>query len=137
MNRWIFSADTKDEVLAKVLRFIDRLPEKIRYEISLKPYKPTRSGAQNRYLWGVVYPSILDSGQLEGWTKDDLHEFFLGEHFGWERLDGFGRPRLRPIRRSSRLNKMEFADYIAFIQQFAAERGIYVPDPDDEFEKAA
>jgi hypothetical protein len=35
---------------------------------------------------------------------------------------------MKPIRRSSRLNKMEFADYVNFIQRKAADMGIYIPD---------
>jgi hypothetical protein len=56
----------------------------------------------------------------------------LGEHFGWETLEGFGRKRMRPIRRSSKLSTMEFQDYVAFIQQKAAELGIVIPDPNEE-----
>ena len=48
---------------------------------------------------------------MGGWTKDDLHEFFLIDHFG-ENLKLFGKKRLKPMRRSSRLNKMEFADFV-------------------------
>ena len=42
------------------------------------------------------------------------------------------RKRMRPIRRSSKLSKTEFAGFIAFIQQRMAEHGIYVPDPEQE-----
>ena len=90
-----------------------------------------RSLAQNAYLWGVCYETLLDHGLREqGWRNTDIHEYFLGEHFGWETLDGFGRKRVRPIRRSSVLNKMEFVDFVAFIQQKAAEMGIFIPDPE-------
>lgn len=102
-----------------------------RYRVSIEDIKPTRSLPQNRYLWGVCYPSILQGGQLEGWTADDLHDYLLGEHFGWEVVEGFGKKRQRPIRRSSRLSKREFIDYVEFIQQRMAEHGIYVPDPNE------
>lgn len=89
-----------------------------------------RSLSQNRYLWGVCYPTILAGGDLEGWTAADLHEYFLGEHFGWDVLEGFGKKRMRPIHRSSTLSKTEFVDYVAFVQQKAAEFGIFIPDPE-------
>lgn len=101
------------------------------------PYRVTikkggsRSIQQNRYLWGVVYPTVIEGAQLEGWRNDDLHEYFLGEHFGWETIEGFGRKRVKPIHRSSTLNKTEFVDYVAFIQERAAGLGIYVPDPEE------
>lgn len=91
--------------------------------------KAKRSNDQNSYLWGGVYPTILESGQLEGWNAEDLHEFFLGEVYGWETVSGFGRKRLRPVRRSSRMNKTEFAHFVAEIQRRMAEIGIYIEDP--------
>jgi hypothetical protein len=100
-----------------------------RYRVTIEEAKPTRSDPQNRYLWGAVYPTILAAGKLDGWSANDLHEYLLGEHFGWELVEGFGRKRQRPVRRSSRLNKQEFSDYVAFIQQRMAEHGIFVPDP--------
>lgn len=104
-----------------------------RYRVTIEEAKPKRSDPQNRYLWGVVYPTILAAGKLDGWSNEDLHTYLLGEHFGWELVKGFGAKRQRPIRRSSKLSKLEFMDYIAFIQQRMAEHGIYVPDPNEPY----
>lgn len=100
-----------------------------RYRVTVEEAKPVRSDPQNRYLWGLVYVTILQAGKLEGWTANDIHEYLLGEHFGWEVVEGFGRKRQRPIRRSSKLNKQEFSDFVAFIQQRMAKHGIFIPDP--------
>lgn len=102
------------------------------YTVTIKSGKG-RTQAQNAYLWGVCYQTILERGgeTLGGWTKDDLHEYFLGEHFGWEHLEGFGRRRVKPAHRSSTLNKMEFVDFVDFIQRKAAEMGIVIPNPDE------
>lgn len=89
-----------------------------------------RSLEQNAYLWGVCYPVILEAGHLDGWRSRDLHEYFLEQHFGTERLEGFGEVRTRALHRSRNLTKTEFADYVAFIQQRAAELGIVIPDPE-------
>jgi hypothetical protein len=109
--------------LAKTLNALDAAKA---WEVTVKEKKRTRSEQQNRYLWGVVYATICE--HLPGWDAEDVHDYFLGEHFGWEVLEGFGKKRIKPIRRSARLNKMEFADYIAFIQRKMAERGVYIPD---------
>lgn len=124
----------RDDALAHLIRAIHDLPKDRLYVVEIAEKKGTRSLAQNAYLWGCVYPTILKEGgeTLGGWSADDLHEYFLGEHFGWEKLEGFGRQRLRPLRRSSRLNKTEFMDYIEFIQRRVAGLGIYVPDPNEE-----
>ena len=115
-------------------RFLLNLPIDKAWKVTVSEHKQRRSEQQSRYLWGVVYPAVLEGGgeSLAGWTADDLHEYFLGEHFGWETLEGMGRKRLRPLRRSSKLTKMEFSDYVAFIQRKAAEFGVYVPDPNEE-----
>jgi hypothetical protein len=112
---------------------IDRLTKSLRtldadkaWEVSVKEKKRKRSEQQNRYLWGVVYAEIMR--HLPGWDSEDVHDYFLGEHFGWEVIEGFGKKRMKPIRRSSALNKMEFADYVNFIQRKCADMGIYIPD---------
>lgn len=111
-----------------------RLSEGQKVSVEVKEAKATRSLEQNSYLWGVVYPTVLEAlgDSLEGWTADDLHEYFLGECFGWQKLSGFDRTRVKPLQRSSKLNKTEFVDYVMFIQRFMAEKGVYIPDPNEE-----
>jgi len=122
----------RSDILGKILRFAHQLGTDKRWRVTIEPYKKTRSTSQNAYLWGVVYPAILAAGQLDGWTAEDVHEFFLIDHFGSEVIEGFGRKRHKPLRRSSSLSTVEFMEYVAHIQQFCAERGIYVPDPNEE-----
>jgi hypothetical protein len=117
---------------ARAAAFITSLPLDRAWRVVVESYKPRRSDQQNRFLWGVCYPAVLGAGgeALAGWTAEDLHEYFLGEHFGWETLEGFGRRRVRPIRRSSKLTTTEFSDFVATIQRKCAELGVYVPDPE-------
>jgi hypothetical protein len=119
--------------LARIVAFLSALSKNKAWRVEICEHKRTRSNDQNAYLWSAVYPSILK--HLPGWSADDLHEYFLGEHFGWETLEGLGRKRLKPIRRSSRLSTTEFSDYVGFIQRTMAEKGIYVPDPGELIEQ--
>jgi len=95
--------------------------------------KSRRSNDQNALLW-ALYDDILKQGgeTLGGWTSADLHEYLLGEHFGWQVHEAFGAKRQKPMRRSSRLTKTEFSDYIAFIVQRMAEHGIVLQLPGDQ-----
>jgi hypothetical protein len=129
----------RDQVICRIVDALEDLPADQGFRVEVHKHKSTRSLAQNAYLWGVVYPAILEAGGnlLAGWRDTDLHDYCLGEHFGWEVVDGFGKKRQRPVRRSSKLSKLEFMDYIAFIQQRMAEHGIYVPDPNEYREEAA
>lgn len=104
------------------------LPSDKAWKVEVKRYSKRRSDLQNRYLWGVVYPAFMRV--LDGWDLDDVHDFLLGEWSGWERIEGLGRARLKPIKRSSQLTTAEFSEYTAFCQRKGAEHGIYVPDPE-------
>lgn len=124
----------RDRAIERVAGFLARLPQEKAWRVSVQEQKRTRTQQQNRYLWGVAYPAILTGGgeALAGWDAEDLHEYFLGEHFGWETLEGFGRKRVKPLRRSAKLTTQEFSDHVAFIQRKAAEFGVYVPDPEGD-----
>ena len=117
----------RGNIRANLSSFVDRLPESKSWRIEIGEYHKTRSSEQNRYLWGVCYATLRDA---TGQDVNDWHEYMLGECFGWEEYEMFGRKKLRPARRSSRLSTAEFADFVAFIQQRAAENGIYIPDPE-------
>lgn len=123
----------RDDALARLVRLIHTLRQDRAYRIELKELRHTRTLQQNAYLWGVCYPTILiEAGEaLAGWEADDLHEYFLGEWSGWETLEGFGRKRMRPIKRSSKLNVSEFTEYVDFIHRKAAAMGIYIPSPEE------
>jgi len=99
-----------------------------KWKVTVERYAKRRSDQQNRYLWGIAYKTLQDA---TGQPAEDWHEYMLGECFGWEVTELFGRKRSRPIRRSSTLTTLEFMDYVAFIQQRAAENGLYIPDPND------
>ena len=95
--------------------------------------KSRRTNDQNALLWSL-YEDILRMGgeSLRGFTKDDLHEFFLIDFFGSETKELFGRKKLKPLKRSSRLTKMEFSDYVEHIVWFAAERSIVLQLPGEQ-----
>lgn len=118
---------------ARAVTVLQALPTDRAWSVKIEEYRPQRSGQANRYLWGVVYETILKGGgeALAGWEAADLHEYFLGEFYGWETLEGMGRKRVKPIKRSAKLSKQEFAEYVGFIQQKAAGMGIYVPDAEE------
>lgn len=118
---------------ANLLAFIERLPTQVKWRVTIKRYAKPRSNEQNRYLWGVPYKILADA---TGQPAEDWHEYMLGECFGWEEAEMFGRKKLRPMRRSSKLTTTEFSEFVAFIQQRAAEHGLYIPDPNEEQEAA-
>ncbi|HEX7041285.1 MAG TPA: hypothetical protein VF202_14305 [Trueperaceae bacterium] len=121
--------------LSRIVGLLSALVKEMPLKVTIAEYRRTRSLEQNAYLWGCVYPTILQ--HLPGWDAEDLHEYFLGEWSGWEVLEGFGRKRMRPIRRSSKLKTTEFMDFVAFIQRRMAEHGVYIPDPNEDMRNVA
>jgi hypothetical protein len=128
----IFPKGTTPEQLATAAaRMVQGLDPSRAWCIEVLEWKRPRTDQQNRFLWGVCYPAILEGGgeTLAGWTRDDIHEYMVGEWGGWETLEGFGRKRMRPIKRSSKLNKQEFSDYLLFLETRCADMGIVIPEP--------
>jgi hypothetical protein len=127
---------TGREAVADRLRafLLAALPGKeLRVEVC--EHRKRRSDDQNRALWGLAYKILHDA---TGNDPEDLHEFFLGEHFGWEVIDVMGQKRRVPIRRSSKLSRVEFAEFFDFIQRRSAETvGVFIPDPDPNWREAA
>lgn len=118
----------KGAPLTRVVAVMSALVQEQALEIAIKKAKRKRTESQNAKLW-AIYSEILRVGgeSLAGWTKDDLHEHFLEEHFGTEIKELFGKKRRCPLSRSSKLSTKEFADFVEFIFRYMAERGVYIP----------
>jgi hypothetical protein len=134
MRRVIAKGTPPDQIANAISNMVSRLDPAQSWQITVEAFKPKRSDQQNAFLWGVVYPSVLEGGgeALRGWTTNDLHEYFLIEAWGSEVIEGFGRKRHKPLRRSSKLTKQEFSDYLAIIEAKCAELGIHIPEPNYE-----
>jgi hypothetical protein len=92
--------------------------------------KSRRTNDQNALLWALYSDALKQGGEaLGGWTTDDVHEYMLGEYWGWDKCTAFGRTRLKPKRRSSRLAKSEFSDFVEFVVRKFAEHGIVLELP--------
>lgn len=126
------ASPSRSEVFARVWRLFAKLPADKAYRVEVVEHKPKRSLSQNALLW-ALYDQIIERGgeAMQGWSREDLHTFFLMNHFGSETREIFGRKRLVPLRRSSGLNKQDFSDYVESIVRFMAERGVVLDMPED------
>lgn len=122
----------RESAINRISRFLAQLPAGRPWRVTVEPHKLTRTLPQNAYLW-AIYGKILSVGgeAMGGWTKDDLHDFFLIHCFGSEVKELFGKKRHVPLRRSSSLNKQEFTDFVESIMRFMAEQGVYIPSPEE------
>lgn len=125
-------------VRALVARLLSYEPGKP-LAVSFRRLAKERSLDQNAALWGVAYPPLMEAMGLEGdREKNELHEFWCGEYFGWGERNYFGRRKLYPIRTTTRnehgerdlISTLDMMAFYNFIQRRAAENGVEVPDPD-------
>jgi hypothetical protein len=135
MNKlFFFTGKSKRSEIARIAGYLDRLSEEIAVKVEVTEMYSQRSLDQNAYLWGVVYPLVLQV--LPGWESEDVHEFFLEEHFGKKTLEGVTGTYTRPLKRSSKLSKKEFKEHWQFIQRYMAQRGVSIPDPSERRDAA-
>lgn len=130
--------------VAGIGKFLLSLTPSKNWEVVVRERRGTRSIQQLRYLNGVAYKVI---GDAIGYERDDVSEYLCGTFFGWKDKRVPKKPSCPsgietvPVRTTttdesghrSVLSKLEFADYVAFVQRFAASKGIYVPDPDPDY----
>jgi len=121
---------------AALAAFLDRLPMKQRWKVTVALFKHTRSNAQNNALWGVAYPAIRVA---TGNDLHDLHDLFCGEYYGWVETVVLSKRRMKP-RRTTTTNELgkrdvistaDFSDFYLAVQMKAAEFGIDVPAPNE------
>jgi len=95
--------------------------------------KSRRTNDQNALLW-ALYTDARDKGGelLAGWDTETIHDYMLGEYFGWVTTEALGRKRQTPVKRSSRLTKLEFSDFIEFVVRRFAEHGIVLELPGEQ-----
>lgn len=100
--------------------------------ITIEPRKAARSSQQNRAYWGLVVEAISDH---TGYSPEDVHEI-LKAKFLPKRLavaDGNGEIVGEYVigGTTTKLNKLEFGEYMDAIKRWAAEElDIVIPDPD-------
>jgi hypothetical protein len=119
----------------KLMAFLSVLDVTKEVQVTIGPVKKERSNQQNKALWGCAYEHIR---KATGNDKDELHEMFCGEYFGWEINEVLGQRKKRPKRTTTTgydgkrdvISTIELKDFYAFVQQRAAEYSVYVPDPD-------
>lgn len=119
--------------------YLDWLPVDGSMEVEFRPYKKPRRPKQNASLWGVAYPPLMEKMGLRGeQEKEELHEYFCGEYFGWKEYYIMNKKKVKPVRTTTRnengerdlVSTIVMADFYSFVQQQGADNGIYVPDPD-------
>ena len=97
-------------------------------EVIIRDKRQKRSVDQNSWIWGVAYPLIAETLGYDKHEIEMLHYALLGECYGTEYDQRFGRelPRVG----SSKLTTKQFSEYMEWLIRWAAtEHGITIPLP--------
>lgn len=107
--------------------------------VTVTEEKLTRSQKQNRYYFGVV----LDMASLScGQSVDDIHDAMCAKFLPDERkrvdfvntLTGEVESVQIDPRRSSKLNRMEFYDFVELVREWVRDfLGVETPAPDPDY----
>lgn len=126
----------RDRIIESLLVFLRRLAPDVAFRVTIEREAKERTNPQNRYLFGVCYKALADA---TGHSRDDWHEYFCGEFFGWlERKKPGGRVEHVPRRTTTKdedgevsvLEVPEFSDFIEAVRAKAAEYCVFIPDAD-------
>jgi hypothetical protein len=130
----------------RIATFLAGLPVGRSWEVVVRPFKRSRTSQQNRYERGVACQLLSDA---TGYEVEEVHEYLCGTFWGWKQVKSPKTPsnpqgvKDVPIRTTTKnsegkrdvLSKTEFAEFIAFVQRFGAKHNVYIPDPEEYFEK--
>ena len=126
------------EVANNAEEYFWELPLNGTFKVTYEEVESTRKLNQNAALWAVAYPPIMESMGLRGEEgRNEIHEYFCGEYWDWVETQIFNKKKAKPRRTTTKneegkrevISKSAMYDFYSFIQQRAAENGIYVPDP--------
>lgn len=132
-NFILLSGDDREPSLRLCMEGLSGLPKDKMWCVFVKDNKPTRTELQNSLIWAIYTDIIRMGGEaMQGYTKEELHEFFLGLHFGTEVRPVFGKYREVPKQRSRKLSRKEFGEFVDHIIIFMAEQGVVINNPNEQ-----
>lgn len=147
MPQFVLPRGDRKRALLLAVSVLENLDEDAAWRVTIEPAKATRTLSQNAYLFGVCYKMISEA---TGYELDEVHEYCLGQHFGWrikrvpkKPSNPQGKESI-PLRttttneagKRSMLNTRQFSDYVDDVQRFAAKTlSIVIPDPDPSLRK--
>jgi hypothetical protein len=142
MPEFILPTHTRKRSLELAQTVMESLDELVAWRVTIEPVTHPRTTRQNRYLNGTPYKLITER---TGYERNELHEYFLGEFYGWKTKRVPRKPSCPtglesiPIRTTTTneagkrnvLSGEDFWKYVEYLQRFGAEKlGIIIPDPD-------
>lgn len=104
------------------------------YMLNITKQRRGRTLNQNDWLWGAVYPILLDGLLDAGWeftSVEQVHEFFK-KLMAHEQVVNFDTGEIVEIPKSTAtMDTQQFATYIEKLREYAQEfLNVTIPEPD-------
>lgn len=137
MATYVLNTDSnRPNVAANACKAIMHADPTKRWRVTIEAVKKDRTGKQNRGLFGVIYPPLMEFMGLQGEVeKEALHHHFCCEFFGVrENQIGVRVPKRTTTRdehgKRDVVDWQTFTSFVGYVQRQAAEYGVVLPDPD-------
>lgn len=103
------------------------------YMIEVKKVRKKRSNDQNAWLWGVIYPMLLDGLVDAGWEITDteqVHEFFKSQMTSDRVINKHTGEVIEIPESTANMDTLTFSTYCEKLREYASEfLGVDIPDP--------
>jgi len=112
-----------DSTKQRILEAIAKLDTSKDWSLTLGPWKDKRSLDQNARLWKLHSMAA----EITGHSPEEMHEFALCRHFGYEEKSCGGIVRRIPLKRSSTRDKAEFSAFMEATESwYGSEFGVWL-----------
>ena len=104
------------------------------YLVEVKKVRKPRSNDQNGWLWGCIYPMLLDAMIDAGWeftSVEQIHEFFKAQMTADEVVNKETGEIIKFPSSTAKMDTVTFSSYCEKLREYAREYlNVEIPDPD-------
>lgn len=104
------------------------------YQVVVKKVRKPRSNDQNGWLWGCIYPLLLEALINEGWeftSPEQVHEFFKSQMTADKVVNKHTGEIIEFPGSTAKMDTVTFSTYCEKLRDYAKEYlNIDIPDPD-------
>lgn len=110
------------------------------YCFEIKKVRKPRSNDQNGWLWGCIYPMLLEALLDAGWefvTVEQVHEFFKSQMTADQVVNKHTGEIITFPGSTATMDTLTFSTYCEKLREYALEYlNLEIPDPDPNWRKA-
>lgn len=104
------------------------------YSVEIKKTRKKRSNDQNAWLWGCIYPMLLQGLNEAGWEftdEEQVHEFFKRQMTADKVINKHTGEIIEFPKSTASMDTVAFSSYCEKLREYAREYlEIEIPDPE-------